>query len=599
MASSQKSFRTIHIVLNKNEWIHNSAYDVRLDLVLTRDFGLKKYIAEIGGECLYLEKLVNSEENDFNNLQTIDFVENWFLDENGEDLFQCAGVKIGKVFKIHLWSELVFLIRLKASLWEIKQIPHSDILLVGMSTEFSKLLDSIGLKYQELNIKTDSQATPYYFDIHKYMNNALSRKSIKSSLLNFIIKCSMLVKGFRKSKKFLIYVQPYHPTLPLINQILKRSEFQLVTSSAIHSLGGFKNLTKQILLPNKTNNLKFLDEKTFIMNHFREKFSKSIVLRSGVDITEECKNLIDAKVDELLPVALNHVYGIKKFLEKRSVKLAVVVTNLGIQQGVLHEFLKKYEIKVFLIINGMLTSKFGNESKYADHINCYSSSMKNEYFASTPGTVVLGDPRMDFYANVPRKKLDVVSNPSIVVGGSGYNNIDLNSFPAIEFEFLNDVLIAISEVMEEIKPKKITIKVRPNASLDVYKSFAMEFFPGLEISIVQDTSMYEILKDCDLYISISSQTLFEASRMGIPVIYYKIDGENLFPPFDSKSSLVTAESKDELLKILLLIGSNINIFNNFLDLNEMERYIGPLDGYNTQRNLSFIESLIEEKRANE
>ena len=36
-------------------------------------------------------------------------------------------------------------------------------------------------------------------------------------------------------------------------------------------------------------------------------------------------------------------------------------------------------------------------------------------------------------------------------------------------------------------------------------------------------------------------------------------------------------------------------FDPFLDRGVMEKYVGPLDGGNLERNLSFINTLIEEK----
>jgi CDP-glycerol glycerophosphotransferase (TagB/SpsB family) len=102
------------------------------------------------------------------------------------------------------------------------------------------------------------------------------------------------------------------------------------------------------------------------------------------------------------------------------------------------------------------------------------------------------------------------------------------------------------------------------------------------------------LNKTDLYVSIYSQTLFEASCLGIPVIYYKKDKEILDPPFDQQSELVTVDTVAAFKQAFLDFQSNHDRFNAFLDKSIMEKYVGPLDGNNLERNLSFIHSLLQQ-----
>jgi spore coat polysaccharide biosynthesis predicted glycosyltransferase SpsG len=109
--------------------------------------------------------------------------------------------------------------------------------------------------------------------------------------------------------------------------------------------------------------------------------------------------------------------------------------------------------------------------------------------------------------------------------------------------------------------------------------------------------MREVLHESDLFISIYSQTLFEASCLGIPVIYHKNDREIMDPPFDGESELVTTHNVSDLEQALqdFLVGSHR--FDAFLDKSVMEKYIGPLDGKNLERNFDYVIGLLEHSSA--
>ena len=185
------------------------------------------------------------------------------------------------------------------------------------------------------------------------------------------------------------------------------------------------------------------------------------------------------------------------------------------------------------------------------------------------------------------------TQPVVSIGTSGFNNLDLNSYVAVEFDFMYEVLTSFQELKNEGQLFSIIIKVRPNGLLNQYKSFVEAYFPGLEIELVREVSMSYVLQKTDLYISIYSQTLFEASCLGIPAIYYKKDKEYLDAPFDRKSELVTVSSVDELKQAFIDFKNSNSRFDGFLDKTVMEKYIGPLDGKNTARNIDYIYDLLD------
>ena len=204
--------------------------------------------------------------------------------------------------------------------------------------------------------------------------------------------------------------------------------------------------------------------------------------------------------------------------------------------------------------------------------------------------MALGDPRMD---NYPAHQVKEVNRdtPTIVIGASGFNSVDLNSYVAVEFDFMYDVLNALISFNKE-NEINVIIKVRPNGYAEQYTKMVNQYFSRLGVSIVANKPMKDVLSQADLYLSIYSQTLFEASCLGVPVIYYKKDSEVTNAPFDGKSELVTASNPQDLIQALNDFKIEHVRFDKFLDRKVMEKYVGPMDGKNRERNLDFIDALL-------
>ena len=65
------------------------------------------------------------------------------------------------------------------------------------------------------------------------------------------------------------------------------------------------------------------------------------------------------------------------------------------------------------------------------------------------------------------------------------------------------------------------------------------------------------------------------------------------PPFDGQSELVTVGSVSELVKAVTDFRSGCGRFDSFLQRSIMEKYVGPLDGGNLERNLNFIYDFVK------
>jgi hypothetical protein len=254
-------------------------------------------------------------------------------------------------------------------------------------------------------------------------------------------------------------------------------------------------------------------------------------------------------------------------------------------------YAKNNNIPIFMIANGLLNMSFENDGRNSDYINCYSEAVKEDYFNNSENAFCLGDPRMDKYYLSPKKQINR-ENPVIIIGAAGFNSIDLNSYLAYEFDFLYDILKVLTKVRQNGSNNKIILKVRDNGYAHQYQNFVNEYFYDLNIEVIQKTPFSTLIVRADLYISIYSQTLLEASCLDIPVIYYKKDTQFINRPFDGKSELVTANDIIELQEKIDLFYNGSNVYDAFMDKSVLEKYIGPLDGKNTQRNTDFIMDLV-------
>jgi hypothetical protein len=331
-----------------------------------------------------------------------------------------------------------------------------------------------------------------------------------------------------------------------------------------------------------------------LMKRFRENRSAKFISAEAIDYSNGIYEVIEFQITPLISKALHILNRTLIYIHNRPIELEIMISNIGLAQTIVDCVLKFKGILSYLITNGLMPATFGDDSKYAKHINCYGVEIKKGYFQNAENVVYLGDPRMDAYINIFKNRASYINRikPTVTIGASGFNSIDLISHAAVEFDFMFDVLTAFHELKKEGHSFTIIIKVRPNGVLAQYESFVAEYFPDLETELRRTVPIGEILQKTDLYISIYSQTLFQASCLGIPVIYYKNDKEFQNPPFDNKSELVTVDSVKELKQRFLDFKLNNTCFDGFMDKAVMEKYIGPLDGKNLSRNLNFIYGIL-------
>lgn len=596
----KESYRRIFIVDSHSSWPdHVNSYDVEVDLVLTYDLGLYKYIQNLGGEVRYTDHLVDSDRMDENNYRVFDFFKNWHLDSNGKDILNFKGVPFGFSFRLDIWNDLVYYSKLYLCLSLLKKIDFQSVMVSSDDKMMIIILEYVGIEFLRSEW-TSSEKEHYFFPIAKYLDDRIRAKGLRGLLY----KCRNIVTAFfglvvpyfdtlttRKNKRT-VFIQEYHPTKALISSLRDQDNVKVL-------LGNFSRGSKFIdnaaerLLPIYGKLSKYDPMASELLSHFTSEREARLTFDDGSDMTDFMYQIIESRVESAINEKLRILDCSIKYFDSNRVDLEILIANIGLVPTLFDCVCRTRNIPSYLIINGILGAAYSDDSKYASVINAYSVSIKENYFKGMNNIVTLGDPRMDMYPPLVEAKKIQRTNPTIVIGASGFSPIDLNSYVAIEFDFMFDVLTALKKVKDDGEKISIIIKVRPNGYKKQYSQFIQEFFPDLVDDVIDNQAMLTVLKQADFYISINSQTLFEASCLGIPVLYYKKDCEQMPPPFDNKSELVTVTNIEDLISAFYDYQKSHKRYDAFLNRGVMEKYIGPLDGNNLQRNLDYIHTLLE------
>jgi len=596
---NNKNYRNIYIVDSMHEWDEkNLQYDLENDLVLTYDFELKKYISDNGGCSLFVDHLVSQSKMQKNNFLIYEFFKNWHYNKDGDDIFTYKDVSFGLSFRMEIWNDFVSYCRMYICLNTLNEIVYSKIYLISKNDTIETILKELNISCTKIDF-THKNDISYYFPIEQWMDEKIRPKGLRG----FLYKTREIVTAlygytmpiidniFNLKNKKTIFIQEYFPTKKILKKLRddKNIKTLLINFSRNSKI---KDNLKERLLPISGTLSKYDTVSSSLMMKLRDEKFHKLILEDKSDITDSVYLLIEKRISSRLSHFLRTLDGCINYLDKNPVDLEILIANIGHTATLFDMVCKKKNIPSYLIINGLLGPEYQDDSKYATYINSYSESIKNNYFRGMKNIVVLGDPRMD---NYPKDEQNIISrdNPTVTIGASGFNPVDLNSYVAVEFDFMYDVLSSLKIVKDNKIDISIIIKVRGNGYRKQYDEFVKRFFPDLNITIEDTIPMKEVLKKTDFYISIYSQTLFEASCLGIPVVYYKKDTEIMDPPFDCKSELVTTSTKEELIKAFHDFQENHERYKLFLNRKVMEKYVGPLDGKNLERNMDFIYKTLE------
>lgn len=597
----RKDYRYIFIIDSKILFDSNiPIFDIKNDLFFTFDFALKKYITDLGGNAEYLDHLVETNILQDNNYLIYKFFKDWHYDKDGNDIFIFKDIPFGFSFRLEFWNDFVFYVRLYLSIKYILKYNFENIYILSDENLIFQILDGLHVDYQIIhNKKNLANQFGYYFPIAQWLDSKIRPSRIRGFLYKAREKVSYLYgiimpffdKYFKSQAKYTIFIQDYHPTKKIIQNLRSDNKITVLLENFSRSSNKMDNL-KERLLPINGDLENYNQIKFGLLKKFENNKSHRLVLSDGSDITEAIYKIIIQRLSERITAKLRTLDSCIKYLDSNNVDLVVLIANIGHTVTLFDLVCKHKKIPSYMIINGMLLNNYQDEAKYATYINAYSKSIEENYFGGMDNIVALGDPRMDAYSLIEAKNIDR-DVPTITIGASGFNSTDLNSYVAVEFDFMYDILSSFRFLKSSGEKFKIIIKVRPNGYEQQYLNFINEYFKDLDIKVLSADPMSEVLQKTDFYISIYSQTLFEASCLGIPVVYYKKDTEITNPPFDNNSELVTISNTKDMIQAFYDFKNQHKRYNDFLDKKIMEKYIGYLDGNNLQRNKDFIYKLLK------
>jgi len=594
----QKDYRYIFIVDSMSVWSdYKTDYKLKEDLLLTYDFELKKYIVESGGEALFLDHLVEADTMQQNNFLAYQFFTNWHFNANSKDIFVYKNIPFGLAFRIEFWNDFIDYIRLYISLNSLKKVSYEEIYLLSNNQTVASILNTLNIQYIKKSINKNSDG--FYFPIFKWMDEKIRPSGVRGFLYKVREWVTYLYGNFAmfsdryfttKNKKT-VFIQEYHPTKDILNNLRGENGINVLLINPSRGSSLSEKLQER-LLPISGSMSQYLSITSELIKSFDEQKVARLVLSDGSDITGKINAIIKERISSSLPKMLKTLDSCINYVDNNRVDLEILIANIGHTATLFDMVCKQKGVESYLIINGLLGPEYYDEAKYATYINAYSKSIKEYYFRGMENIVILGDPRMDKYAFYEQKEINRVA-PTVTIGASGFNSTDLNSYVAVEFDFMYDVLLALSKVVKSGVDIKIIMKVRANGYKHQYEKLVKKFFSHLSIDIIDTTPMVEVLQKSDFYISINSQTLFEASCLGIPAVYYKKDNEIKDPPFDAKSELVTVSNVEDMQQAFYDFQNRHKRYDEFLCKEIMEKYIGPLDGKNLERNLDFIHTLLD------
>jgi hypothetical protein len=599
-----KEYQKIFILESRAWWSScRDRFNPTSDLVLTYDFGLRKEVEALGGIALYLDHLVDSECMRRNNFLVYEFLRNWHLDADGRDIFVSRGVAFGFSFRIEIWNDLTFLARTRLCLERVMGMRRTALLVGTQSALIESILNDLHVPFEAVRCGSAPATTGYFFPIGRWMDDKWRSPKFRHKLKPLVAATVGRLRMWAarlplaKDHRFPVFVQEYFPTRRIIERLQQDPRLRVILAQYSWA-PGLAKLVREHPIPVWGDLRKYQMEAENLLRRFRASSQSRLILEGNIDVTAKMVEVIERNVSNALSETLRTLDCVIRYVDSNPIRLEIMTANMGRMNTLVDCVCKHRGIQSYMIVNGMLVHEYLDEAKYADTINAYSISMKNNYFGHMKNVVCLGDPRMDEYALSKPRPINRVT-PTVTIGASGYNITNLDSYVAVEFDFLHDVLSALRVVKDRGVTLRIIIKVRSNGYKQQYDDFAAEYFPGLVDEIVQTAPMRNVLERTDFYISIYSQTLFEASCLGIPCLYYKKDTETMFAPFDGLSELVTVDNLEDLIAACEDFLRQHSRFDAFLKRSIMEKYIGFIDGGNLGRNLDYIYGKLGISRAPE
>ena len=512
-----KEYGKIFVLESRAWWSScRDRFDPSTDLVLTYDFGLRKEVEALGGIALFIDHLVDPECMQRNNFLVYEFFRNWHLDAEGRDIFVSRGVAFGFSFRLEIWNDLIFLARTRLCVEKVVQMGCNALLVGTHLALIESFLNELNVPFEAVRCGAASANTDYFFPIHRWMDEKVRSRKLRHKLKPLV---AVIVESVRrwamrlspsKEGKLGIFVQEYYPSRRIIDRLQRDTRLRVILAQYSWA-PGLAKLFREYPIPVWRRLRNYRVEAEELLGRFRATRQSRLILTDGIDITTRIVEVIERRVAAVMSATLRTLDYAIRYFDRYPIRLEVMIANMGRTNTLVDCICKHRGIRSYMIVNGILVHQYLDEAKYADTINAYSTSMKDNYFHPMTNVVCLGDPRMDDYALSELRSINRVT-PTVTIGASGHNITNLDSYVAVEFDFLHDVLRALRIVKDRGLALRIIIKVRSNGYKQQYEAFAKEYFPGLVDEILHTVPMRNVLERTDFYISIHIPRLFSRRR---------------------------------------------------------------------------------------
>lgn len=250
-------------------------------------------------------------------------------------------------------------------------------------------------------------------------------------------------------------------------------------------------------------------------------------------------------------------------------------------------------IPVLMINDGFKGDDHTRDGELADFGCALSSSIAEHYFparlAGRPVRVT-GDPRSDERAVRPSLS-PVWPARRILIGSLTFSPSDLNCRRSDPERMLSEILEGIATSMTASEAQ-ITLKLHPADAPDVYEQI-IDRHSDLDLRVVQRGDVSDLFAGSDIYITTYSTSLLEAAAAGLPFVYFRVNEQQLHPPFsgDRVMSAHTVTSASGFARMLdsdappaMPAGDEAAAW--------LRRFTGPGDGDNTARLLGALREAL-------
>jgi len=97
--------------------------------VLTLNFEVKKLAETLGIRSRYLDKIEQTDKLTDLNAELAKFLNTWYRDNQGKDIFSFQGIDFGRSFLLKIWSEVIYQASLFVNLDYLELEDFSEVLI--------------------------------------------------------------------------------------------------------------------------------------------------------------------------------------------------------------------------------------------------------------------------------------------------------------------------------------------------------------------------------------------------------------------------------------------------------------------------------------